>query len=275
MQQQLEKFGVYLSVRRGLQPYTITGYRGGVKRFLTKTATLAPTVEQVENYIAQMRQAHCSYNHVINTALALERYMEFIGQPLRLGRPRKPKRAVPETLSEAEVARLIGASKNIREKTILTVLAYSGLRAKELCGLTVNDIDGGNLNIRVRRGKGEKDRVVCMPPECLQIVNEYLKAFPRQNADRLFTTLRASKNYTTWGLRKLVKTLAKRAGITRRVYPHIFRHSLATNMLNRGANLFTIQQQLGHAYLETTMVYLHPALRRIRNEYLLYVPNYV
>lgn len=114
-----------------------------------------------------------------------------------------------------------------------------------------------------------------MPPECLQIISEYLKMFPRQNTDRLFTTIRTSKSYTTWSLRKLVKTLAKRINLSRRVYPHIFRHSLATNMLNRGANLFTIQQQLGHAYLETTMVYLHPALRRIRNEYLLYVPNYV
>ena len=72
-----------------------------------------------------------SYSHIVNTSLAIERYMEFIGSPLKLGRPRKPRRIIIATLSEAEIARLIGATKNIRERTILALLAYSGIRAKE------------------------------------------------------------------------------------------------------------------------------------------------
>jgi integrase/recombinase XerD len=275
MYEQLEKFGVYLLVRRGLQPYTITGYQGGVRRFLTKATTLAPTIEQVENYIAQIRQANYSYNHTINTSLALERYMEFLGTPLRLGRPKKPKRIIKDTLSEAEIARLIGACKNIRERAILTLLAYSGIRAKEICNLKVSDLDIVNQNLYIRSGKGNKDRLVCIPPECVSIVLEYLAAYPRSSAEFLFTTLRKNNPYSTWALRKLVKVVAKRIGFTKRIYPHLFRHSLATNMLNRGAAIYTIQQQLGHSFMETTMVYLHPGLRRIRNEYLFYAPNYV
>lgn len=275
MHEQIEKFGVYLLVRRGLQPYTIAGYQGGVKRFLTKVVTLAPTVEQVENYIAYMRQANSSYNHIINTSLALERYMEFLGTPLRLGRPKKPRRTIKDTLSEAEIARLIGTCKNIRERAILVLLAYSGIRAKELCSLKVSDFSIPNQSLHIQAGKGNKNRVACIPSECLCIVLEYLTAFPRPVTEFLFSTLRKNNPYATGDLRKLVKVVAKRMGFTKRVYPHLFRHSLATNMLNRGATIYTIQQQLGHAYMETTMVYLHPALRRIRNEYLFYVPNYV
>ncbi len=275
MYEQLEKFRVYLLVRRGLQPYTIVGYQGGVRRFLTKATTLAPTIEQVENYIAQMRQDNSSYNHVINTSLALERYMEFLGTPLRLGRPKKPRRTIKDTLSEAEIARLIGACKNIRERAILVLLAYSGIRAKELCNLKVSDLNISNQSLYIRWGKGNKDRLACIPSECLCIALEYLAAHPRSTTEPLFSTLRKNNTYTTGDLRKLVKVVAKRMGFTKRVYPHLFRHSLATNMLNRGAAVYTIQQQLGHAYMETTMVYLHPGLRRIRNEYLFYVPNYV
>jgi integrase/recombinase XerD len=275
MHEQLEKFGVYLLVRRGLQPYTIVGYQGGVRRFLTKTTTLAPTIEQVENYIAQMRQANSSYNHVINTSLALERYMEFLGTPLRLGRPKKPRRTIKDTLSEAEIARLIGACKNIRERAILVLLAYSGIRAKEMCNLKVTDLNIANQSLYIRAGKGNKDRLACIPSECLAIALEYLTVYPRATTEHLFTTLQKNNLYTTSSLRKLVKVVATRMGFTKRVYPHLFRHSLATNMLNRGAAIYTIQQQLGHAFMETTMVYLHPTLRRIRNEYLFYVPNYI
>lgn len=275
MYEQLEKFGVYLLVRRGLASYTITGYQGGVRRFLNKTETIAPSIEQVENYIACMRQTNFSYNHVINTSLALERYMEFLGQPLRLGRPRKPKRTIKDTLSEAEIARLIGACKNIRERAILVLLAYSGVRAKELCNLKVSDLNSANQNLYIRGGKGNKDRIACIPPECLSIILEYLSAFTRTPEELLFTTLRRKNPYTTSDLRKLTKVVAKRAGLTKRVYPHLLRHSLATNMLNRGAAIYTIQYQLGHACMETTMIYLHPGLRRIRNEYLFYAPTYV
>lgn len=275
MHEQLEKFSVYLLVRRGLESYTIAGYQAGARRFLRKTQTLVPTVEQVENYIAEMRQANFSYSHVVNTSLALERYMEFIGQPLRLGRPRKPKHTIKETLSEAEIARLIGSCKNIRERAILVLLAYSGIRAKELCHLKVSDVNVANQSLYIRGGKGNKDRLVCIPPECLSIILEYLTAYPRAASDFLFTTLKKGNDYTTGDLRKLVKVVAQRMNLTKRVYPHLFRHSLATNMLNRGAAIYTIQQQLGHAYMETTMVYLHPALRRMRSEYLFYVPNYV
>lgn len=237
--------------------------------------TISPNISQVEGYIAQMRQQGSSYSHVVNTSLALERYMDFLGTPLKLGRPKKPKRTIKETLSEAEIARLIGMCKNIRERAILVVLAYSGIRNKELCNLTVSDINFSNQSIYIKGGKGSKDRIVCIPPECLAILMEYLQAYPRAQTDRLFTTLVKHKFYATGDLRKLVKVLAKRMNFSKRVYPHLFRHSLATNMLDRGAAIHCIQQQLGHAYMETTMVYLHPSLRRLRNEYLFYVPNYV
>jgi len=274
MQTQLTKFGTYLLVRRGLADYTIHGYVGSMRRFLSE-ATICPSIDQIESYVASMYTNEFSYSHIVNTSLAIERYMEFIGSPLKLGRPKKPRRIIIETLSEAEIARLIGATKNIRERTILALLAYSGIRAKELCQLLVCDVDFASQSLNIRNGKGAKDRSVCIPPECSALVMEYLQSYPRSSESYLFTTLQQNHKYHTGDLRKLVRVVAARNSINRRIYPHLFRHSLATNMLNRGAGLITIQQQLGHVFLETTMIYLHQALRKTRNEYQMYVPNYI
>lgn len=218
-----------------------------------------------------------SYSHVVNTCLALEHFTRFkTGNPVRLARPKKPKRIIKDVLTEAEVSRIIQEScENVREKTIIALLAFSGLRNQELCNLRVLDVDLGRNEITVRDGKNRKDGVINISAECAKLIIEYLRDFPRPAKEFLFTTLRKNQQMKTAYIRKIIHKIADRAKIGRRVYPHLFRHSLATNLLNRGASLMMIQQQLRHSFIESTMIYVTSRPARNKSEYEFHKPAYL
>lgn len=272
---QLKRFSRFLLVNLGLHKSSINNMRKLARRVVNQIGTLIPSHEEVQDFIADMHEHGYSFWHIVNTSLAVERYMEFIGNPIKLGRPRKPKRTVKETLSEAEVAVILAACKNAREKAILTIMAYSGIRVAELCNLKAQDIDVAGGMINVIQGKGCKDRCIPVSGECIRIVIEYLAAYPRSDSDHLFTTVRKNTRYTEWAARRLVKKVVKRTMIKKNVHPHLFRHSLATNMLMRGAGLMTIKQQLGHSDIQTTMIYLNPKTTRLAADYQAYAPSYI
>lgn len=209
------------------------------------------------------------------TALAIERYMEFLGTPIQLGRQKKPKVIIKETLTEGEITGMILSTKNIREKAILSLLAYSGIRNKELCNLKVKDVRFNENTITVICGKGLKDGISEIPPVCTKVVSEYLTIFPRLQNDFLFTTLRHKHCLDTRDVRKLVKTVSKRAKVAKRVYQHLFRHSLAANMLMRGASIITLRNQLRHTLLETTLHYINSIIFVEKNNYQKFVPSYI
>jgi site-specific recombinase XerD len=276
LERKLEAFAEYLCARRGLAECTITGYVNAIRR-LVPTIGLNPAHPVLDALIVKMRKSGASYSHVVNTSLALERYTEFIGNPIRLGRPKKPKRMIRGTLTEAEITLMLAACRNIREKAILTLLAYSGLRNKELCGLKIGDVDVASQIIHVHRGKGQKDRDASIAPPCIGVLLEYLHCDrPGAGPDEpLFVTLQKNNPYGPQDLRKLVHIVARRAHVTKRVHPHLFRHSLATNMLIRGAHILAIKEQLGHAFVETTMVYLHAAPIAMQAQYRFFAPSYL
>jgi integrase len=274
---EFERFEKFLFVKKGLQPITVRGYVVMIRKVLRELGTLRPTHKEIEEYVYVLYRSLYSYSHKLNTALAIEQYMDFIGRPLHLGRQKKPKVLIKSTLTEAEITKMIFNCRNSRETAILTLLAYSGIRNKELCGARVRDIDFGSNTIRVVQGKGLKDRIVYISGHCVKALLKYLEEYPRSEDQYLFTTVAPNGNeiYVGQALRKLVHVVAKRAGFTKRVWPHLFRHSLATNMLHRGANILTVKQQLGHAFIESTMIYIHSIEYGVKNEYERYVPSYV
>ena len=271
--QEIKDFEKYLLFKDGTEERTIKGHGENIKRML-KQIQINPSIQQVEDYVLKLYEKRCSYNHLVNNLVAIEKYAKFKGREVRFARPRKPKKLIIGFLTESEVSRIINTCKNIREKAIITLLAYSGIRNSELCNLKVCGLDFGENTVRVIKGKNSKDRIVNMSSECTKILIEYLSKFPREEDYYLFTSLRNNAQYKTWDLRKLVKVLSKRAEINKRVYPHLFRHSLASNLLKRGASLLMIQQQLGHSDLTSTMIYLHSCPQRIKSEYEFYKPAY-
>jgi len=270
-----EKFRQYLLVRKGLRFVTIAGYMKNIDIMLRHIGREKPSHNQVIEYIAWMHDRKYSFSYIHNSIRSAELWMDFIGRPMKLGRMRKPKPIVKDTLTEAEVVNMMHHTRNAREKAILAVLAYSGIRPKEICNLRTRDVDLGNNVIRVIEGKGIKDGLSYVSGECTKIVIEYLMIFPRGPDDYLFTTLVRNNRYNENDLRKFVKVLARRTGIKKRVYPYIFRHSLATNMLYRGASIFIIKEQLRHAWIDTTFLYLRSITFGVKNDYQRFAPSYV
>jgi len=268
-----DRFNEYLQYKLQLMPYTIEGYKRVLNKIFRDLDTLKVKPKQAKNWIFNMQKRKLSASHINNTANILEKYIKFIGKKVKLDRVKKPKPSIKDTLTEGEIARILAATKNNREKAMIGILAYSGIRANELCNLTVEDIDLDNGILKIINGKGGKNRVCYISRECCKMVNEYLKEYEAN--PHLFKTLQRKVRYTTWALRKLVKKVAKKAGILKRVYPHLFRHSLATNLIKRGANILTVQKQLGHEKLETTQIYIRSFPERIQDEYNYYKPNYI
>ncbi len=272
------RFTSYLIVEKGIGSICAAGYCGAIKRFVKQTGNENPTKDDCINYLMKFYSANKSYSHIVNTCLALERYSAYLGRPIRLGRPAKPKKIITGTLSETEIARMFSYCKNIREKAILGMIAYTGVRNLELCRLLVKDIDFRNNTVFIKGGKGHKDGIVCISPTCLQIIEEYLERYPRREEQTLFFSVALNKKEDalhTDAVRKLIKRIARRASIQKRVWPHLFRHSLAMNMLLKGCDIYSIREQLRHSYIDTTLVYVHSNPQVMQNRYQIFCPNYV
>lgn len=210
LNRQLKKFEEHMMVDKGLSDVTVAGYCRSLSIALRRMRKFVPEYENIKEYILWMYKEKYSYSHVVNTSLALEHYTKYKGNPVTIGRPKKPRQLIKDTLSEAEISRVFQSTINIREKALVSVLAYSGLRNLELCNLRVNDLDLGQNQLRVTGGKGFKDRYVNIAAECSKILIEYLKAFPREAGDFLFTTLKKNLPLTPADVRKHVRKIADR-----------------------------------------------------------------
>jgi len=268
----MENFKKFLFIKKGLQPITVNNYIATIKR-IEKIMDL--TEDNINNYVHHMYTSDYSYSYKTNTILAIEKYTEFIEKPLKFGRQRKPRQVIKDTLTEAEITKLIFNCNNNREKAIMSILAYSGIRNQEICNLKVKDFLITQNAIRIIQGKMSKDGMSEVTPECSYVVMEYLKEFPRQIDDYLFTTLVRGNKMTTSDIRKWVKIIAKRARVEKRVYPHLFRHSLTANMLLRGADIISLKNQLRHSWIETTLHYANSIVFVEKNLYQKFAPSYM
>jgi len=271
----LAQFCDHLIVYHGLKHTSVETMRRTVRKVLVDMDSARPTISQMEAHMSWVHRQPYTANHVNNVALSIERYAGFLKTPIKFGRKKKPRRVHMDILTPAEVAVILAATKNTREKAMLALLAYSGLRNQEVCDLVAGDIDFGINEVLVANGKGGKSRVVNIDGMCSNVLQAYLQAFPRGEKEYLFTTLRHGHQFTTYALRRRVKAVVGRTGISKRVYPHLFRHSNASHLIDGGANPRTVQFQLGHAYLETTMIYVETRPQRVKFEYQACMPSYL
>jgi len=269
----LAKFADYLYTHCSVANGTVELQVGYIRRMLPVIGP-TPGHTQMEHFIADMRRRDCSSAHVINAQRSLENYSEFISNPISFTRPKKSDKASVATLSEARIAVMISNAKNLREKTMLGIMATTGIRNSELVNLRVRDVNIGQQLLCVEVGKGAKGRLIFLTPPAMELLGQYLRDRDGAPDDWLFVTLRHGHQLQTQDIRKLVRVVAKRAGIPGRIWPHLLRHSLATAMLDRGANLYAIQALLGHAQLSTTLeYYLHPSRKSVQADCLKYAPS--
>jgi integrase len=181
--------------------------------------------------------------------------------------PKLLRRQIPIVLSPDEVKRMIDAAPNLRHRTILMTLYSTGMRRSELCHLRPEDIDKERMVVRIRQGKGGKDREVPLTPKLLDQLRTYYRSVRRRNG-WLFPSLqtrRPNEPITHKAVWHACREATRRAGITKPVHPHTLRHSFATHLFDNSAELPVIQTLLGHADPRDTMIYLHLATRKLRS----------
>jgi site-specific recombinase XerD len=175
----------------------------------------------------------------------------------------KRPRLLPTVLSPEEVVRFLEAALPGRDRTLLDVAYSCGLRLKELVGLQVADIDSARMALRIRHGKGQKERLVPLTPRLLAVLRVYWRQY--RPAVWLFPGVNKPTQALTGGaVQRICQRTAKRAGLTKRIHPHVLRHSFATHLLEAGVDLLSVQVLLGHSHFNTTAKYLHVSLRRLR-----------
>lgn len=204
LKNQVRKFAEHLIVDKGFAKATVEGYCRSLSIALRRMRRFRPKPSDVKRHILWMHEKDYSFSHIVNTSLAIEHYAKQKGTDIKIGRPRKPRRIIKDTLSEAEVSRLIQAAANAREKALVCLLAYSGLRNSELCALKARDLDLGANRVSVLGGKNKKDGVVNISAECAKVLIDYLRDQPKQDDDRLFTTLARRHPLAPGDVRKLM-----------------------------------------------------------------------
>lgn len=172
---------------------------------------------------------------------------------LALKRPYKST-ILPTVLSKEEVIDLLRCTRNLKHRAVLALIYSAGLRISELISLKLNAIDIDRRQIIVRNAKHRKDRHVILAESFLPLLNNYLETY---TPEIFFVEGSKGRPYAVESIRSFLKRSCKAAGISKRVTPHTLRHSYATHLLENGTDIRYIQELLGHARPETTMIYTH------------------
>jgi integrase/recombinase XerD len=266
----LERVRVGLKVR-GYSPRTRKVYLGHLRRFMSWCGGGIPKIPedpaaQGQAYILELIERQGISKSYQNQVVSALRFMceSVLGQPklaLRIPRPRK-EHHLPAVLSPGEVARMLGKARNPKHRALLMLLYSAGLRVGEVVRLRPPDLDVDRGLVRVRRGKGGKDRYTLLARRAVEAVGIYRDAYPPD--PWLFPGDRPGRHLTTRSVQHIVKKAAEAAGLEKDVTTHTLRHSFATHLLEGGTNLRVIQELLGQQSLRTTQIYTHVTQSTIR-----------
>lgn len=247
---------------------TIRCYSAYFKDFIhyfSNTELDQVTKEQIDSYILDLVQnekiSASQQNQRIN---AIKFYYEKVKAGERvmysIERPLKSKQ-LPKVLSKEEIGRIILHCNNIKHKCILSVIYSAGLRRSELVNLKLTDIHSDRGLIRIESAKGQKDRYSLLSSSLLKMLRAYYKQYRPQYW--LFEGPVQGQSYSAGSIGKILNEASARAGIRKRVTPHMLRHSFATHLLEQGTDLRYIQELLGHGSSKTTEIYTHVSKRFI------------
>ncbi len=289
-----EMFLDYLSVERGLAANTIQAYRRDLAAYLkfldavAKKNAAGADRDDIRAYMLFAKDKGLSVSSIARALAALRMFYRFLARERLIkadvssyiDSPRLWKH-IPDILSLEEVERLIEVPdlKSVqgrRDRAILEVMYATGMRVSETCGVKMNDV---NTEIGFVRclGKGRKERLVPLGRKAVLALTRYLEtARPRLlkkgTAAELFLN-RSGRRLSRVSLWKMVRAYARKARIKKRIRPHLLRHSFATHLLERGADLRSVQEMLGHANIGTTQIYTHVTRDRLKSVHKAFHPR--
>ena len=290
----ISSFLTHAKVEKGLSPNTVSAYRRDLMKFCEFAQKRKLTLETVGrddlvDFLAGLYRQHLESKSVARHLVSLRNFFRF-GQiqeliaadpTINLESP-KIRRSLPGYLRLEEVEKLLTQPDaktplGLRDRAMLEVLYSAGLRVSELVGLSVSDLDTKVGCVRCI-GKGDKERIVPVGKKALAMVERYLRdARPKMlgksaGSPTLFVN-RRGKPLSRVGVWKILSAYGRRAGLRVALTPHMLRHSFATHLLERGADLRSVQLMLGHADISTTQIYTHVVEERLKQIYKAHHPR--
>ncbi len=286
MKKLLDEFLNYLSVERGLSKNTISSYGSDLISFINHLEKNGITgIEKVKRdditgHLMYLKDKGLSGNSVSRALVAIKMFYKFLAQERFIkndvaGILESPKliRPLPNVLDVSEVARLLQAPDTrswmgIRDKAALELMYATGMRVSEMV-----ELGTGTLNLDVGfikcKGKGDKERMVPIGSKARDSISRYMEKvrpslLKSKNDGHLFLT-RLGKKVSRQSFWKMMKKYAKTAKIRKEIAPHTLRHSFATHLLERGADLRVVQEMLGHSDIATTQIYTHIDKGRLKS----------
>jgi integrase/recombinase XerD len=246
---------------RGITPRTQTAYLrevANLENYFNKSPEELGE-EEVKEYLVHLLEdrglSSGTYKYyaagikfLYRTTLNREEVVEKIKYP-------KAKIKLPVVLDLSEVRALLSVMENLKHRAVLTITYSAGLRVSETAHLKVTDIDSKRMMVRVRQGKGGKDRYTILSKTALECLREYWRAY--RPKDWLFEGQKEGSHICYTSIRNIFVEAKERAGITKPVGPHSLRHAFATHLIEAGTSLHHVQLLLGHKSPKTTTVYLH------------------
>ncbi len=286
----VNRFLNYLAVEKGLAGNTLESYRRDLRKYSLFTGARGPdeiTPSDISSFMARLSTEGMSPRSVARSMAAvrgLHKYLIIDGlsttdPTVNTELPSGWKR-LPKSLSSADVESLLGqpdtsAPIGLRDKAMLELLYATGLRASELVGLGISNI---NLErgFLIVMGKGSKERAVPMGESAIAAIRSYLSVRPLllggRDSDELFISSKR-RGITRQMFWERIRFYAVKAGIRGRVSPHTLRHSFATHLLDNGADLRAVQAMLGHSDVSTTQIYTHVSRERLKKIHEKYHPR--
>ncbi len=284
------RFLHYLEVHKGFSTETLRAYRNDIEHFTTFVGDESRITEGgvdirfLRRYLAELTDGGLSRRTIARRLACLRTFYRWLMRegvvdrsPAAMLRSPRPERRLPAVLDEEEITALVGAPpragfRGARDRALLECLYGGGLRVSELVHLDLSDVDAREGVALVRAGKGRKDRVAPLGRCALAALDAYgverrrrLQALERESA-ALFLN-KNGRRLNPRSVRRILLFWLARAGISKPVTPHTLRHSFATHLLNRGADLRTVQELLGHSNIATTQVYTHVTTQRLKDVY--------
>lgn len=291
MQSAIARFLRYLLVERNASPLTIKSYREdltALHEYLTESYGRTPQPAEITSldlrgYIAALHEAGYAKTSVARRLASLRSFYRFAqregeaeANPAKPLRNPRPDRKLPHFLSTEEIGRLLETPPSdrplgLRDRAILETMYSAGLRVSELVGINDSDLDLSDGLVRIR-GKGRRERLSPLGTFAVQALQAWLRMRPlgkgqRPGPDSPVFVSRLGGRLTTRSVARMLEKYLKLSGLDLRTTPHTLRHSFATHLLDRGADIRSVQELLGHKSLVTTQIYTHISTASLREAY--------
>lgn len=284
MNEYFEKFFKYLSGERNASEHTLSNYRRDLHQFLDflKTNSISDDIHtlhhfEIRRFLGEMQKKNYARSSVIRKVASLRSFFKFLWRegilrenPMTALYSPRTARTLPHFLSADETEQLLDAVDGsdwmaLRDRTILEFLYSTGIRVSELTSLNLDDVDFGSELVKIR-GKGKKERIVPVGRLALKFLKEYLTARKGPMSKTIFIN-KTGGRITSRSVQRMIKKYVLSKGLSKDVTPHTLRHSCATHMLDRGADLRSVQEMLGHSSLSTTQIYTHVTAEKLKKIY--------